>query len=54
MTLNPTCLIAAMKLKIGISACVLGQKVRYDGGHKQSEFLYFYLITFCRFCAFLP
>ena len=25
--------------RLGISACLLGQKVRYDGGHKQDEFL---------------
>ena len=28
----------AMTVKIGISACVLGEKVRYDGGHKASAF----------------
>src|SRR5690606_32144033 len=27
-----------MAIKIGISACVLGDKVRYDGGHKASAF----------------
>lgn len=27
-----------MTVKIGISACVLGDKVRYDGGHKASAF----------------
>ena len=27
------------KPRIGISACLLGQKVRYDGGHKQDYFL---------------
>ncbi|MBZ9613577.1 YbgA family protein [Rheinheimera maricola] len=27
-----------MTIKIGISACVLGDKVRYDGGHKASIF----------------
>ena len=27
------------KLRIGISACLLGQKVRYDGGHKLDHFL---------------
>lgn len=27
------------KLKIGISACLLGQKVRWDGNHKQDRFL---------------
>lgn len=28
-----------MKIKIGVSSCVLGQSVRYDGGHKQSRFV---------------
>ena len=27
------------KIKIGISSCLLGQKVRYDGGHKWEQFL---------------
>ena len=27
------------KIKLGISACLLGEKVRYDGGHKQDRFL---------------
>lgn len=26
------------KIQLGISACVLGQKVRFDGGHKRSSF----------------
>ncbi len=26
-------------VRVGISACLLGQKVRYDGGHKQDHFL---------------
>lgn len=26
-------------VKLGISACLLGEKVRYDGGHKQDPFL---------------
>ncbi|MGL4350430.1 MAG: YbgA family protein [Plesiomonas shigelloides] len=26
------------KIKVGISACLLGQPVRYDGGHKRSTF----------------
>lgn len=29
----------ADKLKLGISACLLGQPVRYDGGHKLDRFL---------------
>ena len=27
------------KIKLGISACLLGQRVRYDGGHKLDPFL---------------
>ncbi len=26
------------KIKVGISACLIGEKVRYDGGHKTSNF----------------
>ena len=25
-------------IKVGISSCLLGAKVRYDGGHKQSRY----------------
>ena len=28
-----------LKLRIGISACLLGQEVRYNGGHKRDAFL---------------
>jgi len=28
-----------MAIQVGISACVLGQKVRFDGGHKQNRFV---------------
>jgi uncharacterized protein YbgA (DUF1722 family)/uncharacterized protein YbbK (DUF523 family) len=31
--------MATTKLRIGISACLLGQKVRFDGGHKRDRFL---------------
>jgi len=27
------------KIKLGISACLLGQNVRYDGGHKHDRYL---------------
>jgi hypothetical protein len=27
------------KPKLGISACLLGQRVRYDGGHKREHYL---------------
>ncbi len=28
-----------MKIRLGISACLLGQPVRYDGGHKHDRFI---------------
>ena len=27
------------RLRVGVSACLLGQKVRYDGGHKRDRFI---------------
>ncbi len=30
---------AAVRLRIGISSCLLGEKVRYDGGHKKAASL---------------
>ena len=26
-----------MKIKVGVSSCLLGQEVRYNGGHKHSK-----------------
>jgi len=31
------------KIKLGVSSCLLGEKVRYDGGHKLDHFLTFTL-----------
>lgn len=31
--------VEAKPLRIGISACLLGQEVRFDGGHKRADFL---------------
>ena len=28
-----------MPIRVGISACLLGEEVRYDGGHKRAQFL---------------
>lgn len=27
------------KIRIGVSSCLLGREVRYDGGHKRNSFL---------------
>ena len=38
-------------IKIGISACLLGEKVRYDGGHKLDRFI---KNTLGQYLEFLP
>ncbi len=41
------------KIKVGVSSCLLGDKVRFDGGHKQNQYVintlshYFEFIRFC-------
>lgn len=32
-------MVQGLRLKIGISSCLLGQEVRFDGGHKRDAFL---------------
>ncbi|MCE5252338.1 DUF523 and DUF1722 domain-containing protein [bacterium] len=39
------------KIKIGVSACLLGEKVRYDGGHKHDCFI---TDTLGRYMEFVP
>ena len=41
----------SVRPRLGISACLLGQKVRFDGGHKQDAFL---CETFGRFVEWIP
>ncbi len=38
-------------LRVGVSACLLGEEIRFDGGHKRDSFL---LETLGRFVEFLP
>ena len=38
-------------IRVGISACLLGQEVRFDGGHKRDSFL---VDVFGRFVEFVP
>ena len=38
-------------IRVGISACLLGQEVRYDGGHKRDRFL---TDTFGQFVEWVP
>ncbi|MFT7617617.1 MAG: hypothetical protein ACI97A_001256 [Planctomycetota bacterium] len=42
------------KLKIGVSACLLGNEVRYDGGHKRARFLTDVLAPFVNFVPVCP
>ena len=37
--------------RLGLSACLLGERVRYDGGHKRDEFI---ADTLARFVDYLP
>ena len=30
---------ARARLRVGVSSCLLGKKVRYDGQHKRDDFL---------------
>src|SRR5262245_61233779 len=43
--------MSARPIKVGISACLLGDEVRYDGGHKRDVFL---ADTFGRFVEWVP
>lgn len=43
--------MTAPPLRIGISSCLLGQKVRFDGGHKRDAFL---VDTFGRYVEWVP
>ncbi len=40
-----------MTVRIGVSSCLLGQKVRFDGGHKRDAFL---VDTFGEFVEWVP
>jgi uncharacterized protein YbgA (DUF1722 family)/uncharacterized protein YbbK (DUF523 family) len=42
---------ATIPIKIGVSACLLGEKVRYDGGHKHDRYL---TDTLGKFFTFVP
>lgn len=43
-----------MSMKLGVSACVIGDKVRFDGGHKRSHFLNEELGQFVEFVPVCP
>src|SRR5215469_14610332 len=41
-------------IKIGVSSCLLGATVRFDGGHKRSDFLVDTLGSFVEFVPVCP
>ncbi|MCC2604399.1 YbgA family protein [Planctobacterium marinum] len=41
-------------IKIGTSACVVGDKVRFDGGHKRSAFVAGHIVTHYELVKFCP
>jgi len=42
------------RLKLGVSSCLLGEAVRYDGGHKRHAFLTQTLSHFADFHPLCP
>lgn len=42
---------AADRIRVGVSSCLLGQEVRYNGGHKRDAFL---VETFGRYAEWIP
>ncbi len=46
--------VQALPLKIGVSACLLGERVRFDGGHKRNDFLADILGPFVQWVAVCP
>lgn len=44
----------AKPVKIGVSLCLLGEKVRYDGGHKLDRYITDTLSNFFEFVGFCP
>ncbi len=41
-------------MKIAVSSCLLGEKIRFDGGHKQDHFVTDELVRFAEFIPFCP
>lgn len=43
-----------MKMKIAVSACLLGEKVRFDSGHKRDDFVMDELSRYAEYVSFCP
>lgn len=48
------CMKAGQPIRIGVSACLLGQEVRYDGGHKRDAYLTDTLAAFVEWVPVCP
>jgi len=42
------------KIKVGISSCLLGEQVRYDGGHRKNSYITDVLADYFEFLPFCP
>lgn len=42
------------KIKVGISSCLLGEQVRYDGGHRKNNYITDVLADYFEFLPFCP
>ncbi|MCB1163531.1 DUF523 domain-containing protein, partial [bacterium] len=42
------------RMPVGVSTCLLGENVRYDGGHKRSRFLTNVLDPYVRWVSVCP
>jgi uncharacterized protein YbbK (DUF523 family) len=42
------------KIKVGISSCLLGEQVRYDGGHRKNDYITDVLADYFEFLPFCP
>jgi uncharacterized protein YbgA (DUF1722 family)/uncharacterized protein YbbK (DUF523 family) len=51
MSTHPSPALETLRIRLGVSACLLGQEVRFDGGHKRDEFL---LNTLGRYVEWVP
>jgi uncharacterized protein YbbK (DUF523 family) len=51
---NPFMTMKSARIKVGISSCLLGEAVRYDGGHKQSRLCTDELARYFEFVSTCP
>ena len=45
---------AAAKIKVGVSSCLMGEKVRFDSGHKKNAYINDILSEYFEFSTFCP